>query len=231
MLGAFVAEASGDLPLAAERITRAVQLDPRNFLIRKTELRLLSGLSDPAPAVAACTRSIADFPDHSLFTEWMADHLAATGRPAEAIAAARRAVGISKGEARSRIVLARLLAASPDAKDHSESATLYADLLRESGETPGALRALAMTALVAGDDRWAIELLTRASTASPDAAILADLAYALIAAGRLDEARASLDRALTLDPRSAEVRRVFLLLADQTGDTALRAKIEQMPVR
>lgn len=230
MLAALVAEADGALPLAVERIGEAVKLAPRNFLVCKTQLSLLSALPDATAAVTACRRGIAEFPEHSLFAEWMADHLLAIGQPAEAIATARRAVGISRSEARSRIVLARVLAASPEARDRNESADLYAALLREAGGTPGALRTLASTALLAGDDTWAIDLLTRAATSSPDAETLANLALVLIVAGRPDEAKPHLDRALLLAPRSAEVRRVSLILADQTGDSSLRARVEKLAV-
>jgi len=116
----------------------------------------------------------------------------------------------------------------------------YQDVLDQAPRHIGALNALAVIHAQQGDLPAAMTLFTQAMTLTPDTAHLHNNAgYALLRAGRLEEARDALERAQALDPANGNTRRnlaeVRDLLAaqapkaDRAVDTRMTAATTQAP--
>ena len=97
----------------------------------------------------------------------------------------------------------------------------YAALVPDRAETADYATRVGRLSLAAHDPAGALPWLTRAAEADPDRADIAGMqAEALLALGRLDEARSSVARGLALDPSSATLRALDRrLLRLQAGTT------------
>lgn len=109
----------------------------------------------------------------------------------------------------------------------------YQDVLEQEPRHVGALNALAVIRAQQGDLPGAMALFSQAMALAPDTAHLHNNAgYALLRAGRLEEARQALERAQALDPANRNTRRnlaeVQDLLAAQTGRS--KAVVAESPV-
>lgn len=187
---------------------RAVDEDPpRSLLIEHGRLALTEGRYRDAGNLL--TRA-AEAPgplragDAPLF-EGLGRAYAYLGRPDLSVGAYRRAVETDPDYALGHFNLG---AALVEADRATEAVASFEEVRRIEGDTARALGALAEAASVAGDTDRALEAARALVAVDPSGAgsrvLLGNLAGR---AGELDEARAAFERALELDPRSADARR------------------------
>jgi Flp pilus assembly protein TadD len=114
-----------------------------------------------------------------------------------------------------------------------DAEALYARLLDDDGRDPTVLINAGVLAAARGDTARAIERLARAASIVPDNAIAhANLGFALLNAGRHDDALASLDRALARKPDFAQAHnsRGIALVRLQRRDEARRAFAQALAI-
>ena len=150
--------------------------------------------------------------------------------------ALRQVIKLDPAEPTAHLLLADL---ASERKDFREAESIYRKVLRKSPSHPQALRGLVSVLIETGRDQEVEQLLARidSSNAEPTggmlqakASMLVSIAEAEERAGRLDNALASLEDALLLDPASAKVRfalaKIYQRLGDSAAATALMDDIE-----
>lgn len=208
--------------------------DPTSFLRAGTDSQRTG---DHAAAERSFRQGLALAPDDSALRAALGWSLFQTGRPAEAVTEYRLALAVSPDDARTHANLAAALRKLGDLKGAGEHFTrslaieprceVYADfgllqdlfgredLARESYEkgialdgscTAARMNLASMVLEDAGYEEAAFQYRKVIET-KPTAEAHSGLGYALNQLGRLDEAAAEHDKAVALDPSSAEVHR------------------------
>ena len=175
-----------------------------------------------APALRAYADALARDPDHPLALLKVAEHALASGRPADALAPLERAAAAAERRGgpvrdihfalgRAHMALGAPAAALP---------AFRRMLAAAPGDVAAAL-AVASAAVGSGDAPGAEGVLREALRTHPDAAGLwANLAVALSAQRRVDEAFASAERAVRMAPDSIAACQVLAAAAVESGRPA-----------
>ena len=175
-----------------------------------------------APALRAYADALARDPDHPLALLKVAEHALASGRPADALAPLERATAAAQRRGgpvrdihfalgRAHMALGAPAAALP----------AFRRMLAAAPGDVAATLAVASAAIGSGDAPGAEGVLRESLRMHPDAAGLwANLAVALSAQRRVDEALASAERAVRLAPDSIAACQVLAAAAVESGRPA-----------
>jgi protein O-GlcNAc transferase len=183
----------------------------------------------PAEAYALCEQVLAQDPEHAeaLFLLGLLDLEAA--RPERAVERLEHAVRLAP---QSALYLTNLGLARAKLGQLVESAEALAHAVRLAPELTAALRNLGLVLCDLGDFVGGLEWLERASAREPKSAAARCLvAKALVRAGRVGEAMAHFERALSLSAQQAELCLDFLPRLAQGGYLAQAAEVAGRAVR
>ena len=244
-----MAARQGDPVRALQTLRRAESFAPDSLLLRSTVMELLLEAGDPGGALAYLQQAVTDplarssglyalarglpaslatqalalieagaerYPDSTELVVARADVLLQAGRPEDALALLQPIYDANPGNTS----VGSLLAVTKARLGDIDGARVIFEAQRGQGASVD--RALAELYVAAGRAGAALALLEPLVTASPDDAQLQALyGTALTRIGRLDEGKAALDRALTLDVNNSMARRGLSILEQQrqlTGD-------------
>ena len=175
-----------------------------------------------APALRAYADALALDPDHPLALLKVAEHALASGRPADALAPLERAAAAAaRRGAPARDIHFALGRAHMALGAPAAALPAFGRMLAAAPGDLTAALAVASAAVGSGDAPGAEGVLREALRTHPDAAGLwANLAVALSAQRRVDEALASAERAVRLAPDSIAACQVLAAAAVESGRPA-----------
>ena len=175
-----------------------------------------------APALRAYADALALDPDHPLALLKVAEHALASGRPADALAPLERAAAAAaRRGAPARDIHFALGRAHMALGAPAAALPAFGRMLAAAPGDVTAALAVASAAVGSGDAPGAEGVLREALRTHPDAAGLwANLAVALSAQRRVDEAFASAERAVRIAPDSIAACQVLAAAAVESGQPA-----------
>ena len=216
--------AMGDVAAAAQSAARAEELDPEMAEAPLILCRALLGLGRAAEAAEAGHRAAALAPESAEAHEALGNALERLADWAGAAAAYRVAFDRGPHGVRLRVRLAGVLMMQGAAAEAAEHFRIARDAAPE--EIPPHV-GLAAALERADDPLGSLDACERALALAPGRADMWLLrAHNLQALGRFDEAKASYDRVLALDPGSPDALRQLALINRLAADDAETARLE-----
>lgn len=213
----------GDLKLARQRLSRSLEIDPRNTFARQSMAQLEVRVGDLAAAEQQLRAALDIDPRHERTYLQLAGLMALQGKQAEARQWLERALTADPAAVEARLRLAQLAFADGDSK----RARLLLEQALKVADDGAVLNAIGEVLMYSGNFDEALDRFDEAAQAGSQVALL-NIARAQLALGRSDAARQALESP-QIGPElrmPASIMRVQIIARQGRGAEALNAIME-----